>query len=42
MTTTSSDTAPLKLVDATQSSTGWGGTAERAIDGNTDGNYWRK
>ena len=24
---------------ASQSSTGWGGAAERAIDGNTDGNY---
>ncbi len=25
---------------ATQSSTGWEGDANRAIDGNTDGNYW--
>jgi len=25
---------------ATQSSTGYGGTADKAIDGNTDGNYW--
>lgn len=29
--------APLGI--ATQSSTGWGGEASRAIDGNTDGNY---
>ncbi|QQL43724.1 PA14 domain-containing protein [Sulfuriroseicoccus oceanibius] len=25
---------------ATQGSTGWGGTADRAIDGNRDGNFW--
>ena len=25
---------------ATQSSTAWGGVASRAIDGNTDGNFW--
>ena len=24
-----------------QSSTGWGGTSDRAVDGNTDGNYNR-
>jgi len=27
-------------ISATQSSTGYGGTADKAIDGNTDGNYW--
>src|SRR3954452_15332870 len=25
---------------ATQSSTGWGGAASRAVDGNTDGNFF--
>ena len=25
---------------ATQDTTGWSGVASRAIDGNTDGNYW--
>merc|ERR1712176_999191 len=30
----------LKSVSATQSSTGWNGDPMRAIDGNTNGNYW--
>jgi hypothetical protein len=32
----------LMLVGAEQSSIGWEGVPERAIDGRTDGNYWRK
>jgi len=33
--------APLKFSGATQSSTGWGGVAGRAIDGKTSGDYFK-